>query len=104
MLTPFNFTPRKIEVLEDVPRHDDAYRPDDEDESRCASYECDNLVKEDGDDCDECKAYEAEIRAECLRDYIHRPADRKQLEEAVDAYSEPSERHKRDAMLREIEQ
>ncbi len=65
----------------------------------CANEECDNEVKNEGDICDECKAYQAEIRAECLRDHINRPADIKRLQEAVDAYSEPSERHKRERMV-----
>ena len=62
---------------------------------RCAGYECDNVVADEGDTCRECKAYFAELAADCARDYVNRPASREDIEASIDAYSDnPAKRQR----------
>ncbi len=97
-LTPFNFTYRKLEFLDQPDPRGDTLMTYEDDEPRCQP-ECGNLVPDYGDKCPECLAYEAELRADCARSYYDRPANREDIEASIDAYSDPTDRAKRTRML-----
>jgi len=83
-------------------RIDDPCLDDDgDDDNRCPTYECDNPASSDGGPCAECHATEAEWRREWERSGRHEM--RYLADDIRDAYSEPSERAKRDRLLREVE-
>ena len=70
---------------------------------RCISYECDNIVPDEGDTCHECKAYQAEIAADCARSYYDRPANREDVEASIDAYTDnPAKRARMVEILEEL--